>query len=256
MSDKNKKSDKDVINIEGVGTDNQKTWVTIKDASDLLGYSERHTWRIATKNRWKTKKLLNNFRRKVYVLRDQVETFYKEEQERQRLDQLKSDTYDKSGINDEYDKSDKAMSDKSEKMSDSVPSFNVSETLPMLLSEYKNQLVSYKEKHEKLIQDNTFWKTSALWLIGFVMVVSGFLGYYIYDTKVALSDSKTALSDKDKDLQGLIKRVDVLADKVIEKQESLFNTQNDINLKDNWIKTLEETLTDSKLEKLRGLIYE
>ena len=81
----------DVINhIENTETGKTELWITIKDASDLLGISERHTWRILLENSWKTKKLQNKDRKKTYILRQDVEKYYKEEQERQGLEQIKS----------------------------------------------------------------------------------------------------------------------------------------------------------------------
>ena len=69
----------DVINhIENTETGKAELWITIKDASDLLGISERHTWRILLENGWKTKKLQNKDRKKTYVLRLVVEKTYKE----------------------------------------------------------------------------------------------------------------------------------------------------------------------------------
>ena len=80
----------DVINqTQDTETGKSELWITIKDASDLLGISERHTWRILLENAWKTQKLLNEDRKKTYVLRSDVERYYKAEQERQKLEQLR-----------------------------------------------------------------------------------------------------------------------------------------------------------------------
>src|SRR3990167_8317236 len=81
----------DVINqTQDAETGKSELWITIKDASDLLGISERHTWRIALQNAWSTQKLVNQDRRKTYILRSDVEKFYRADKERQRLEQLKS----------------------------------------------------------------------------------------------------------------------------------------------------------------------
>lgn len=258
MSDKEKKSDKDTVNIEGVGTDKERVWITIKDASDLLGYSERHTWRLATKCGWKQRKKLNNLRRKVYVPRDEVEEYYKQEQERQKLEQLNSDNPDKTDNTDPFAKSDKPMSDKSKVLSDNQALQRTMESLPILLSDYKKMQEEYHNKQEKLIRDKAFWKTSALWIIGFTVVVSAFLSYYIYDTKLTLSDRKQELSDirlrlsgKDNQMQELTKRVNSLSDKVIDTQDNLLGTKETLSSKKEWINTLEGSMSERKLEQIR-----
>ncbi len=81
----------DIINqTENTETGKAELWITIKDVSDLLGISERHTWRIALQNVWKTQKQLNKDRKKTYILRSDVEKYHNAERERQKLEQLKS----------------------------------------------------------------------------------------------------------------------------------------------------------------------
>src|SRR3990167_2572644 len=150
----------DVINhIENTETGKAELWITIKDASDLLGISERHTWRILLENGWKTKKLQNNDRKKTYILRPDVEKYYKEEQERQGLEQLKS--LPSSDTTDIYDKSDKTslfdMSDSAKKPMSDI------KNLPILASDYRNTLADLQKNHERLIADAVRWKTSTIW---------------------------------------------------------------------------------------------
>src|SRR3989338_9116277 len=132
----------DIINqTQDTETGKSELWITIKDASDLLGVSERHNWRMALDNAWKTQKLLNQERKKTYLLRSDVEKYYRPERERQKLEQLKPSDIsdiasDMSGIS-EFDIPDK----KNKSMSDT-------KNLPILLSDYRNMMTELQKKQE------------------------------------------------------------------------------------------------------------
>ncbi|MBU4205201.1 hypothetical protein KKH26_03460 [Patescibacteria group bacterium] len=144
----------DIINqTENTETGKSELWITIKDASDLLGISERHTWRIALQNAWKTQKLLNNDRKKTYILRADVEKYYQAERERQRLEQLRSSDNPATSDIGVFDKSDIKNKPKSD-----------IKNLPILLSDYRNMMVDLQKKQEQLIKNATLWKTTAIWL--------------------------------------------------------------------------------------------
>ena len=164
----------DIINqTENTETGKSELWITIKDASDLLGISERHTWRIALENAWKTQKLLNEDRKKTYVLRADVEKYYKAERERQKLEQLRFSVASD-------------MSDISSDMSD-ISEFDISDiknkpksdikNLPILLSDYRNMMADLQKKQEQLIKNATLWKTTAIWLTILAVFIGGFLGF-------------------------------------------------------------------------------
>ena len=222
----------DVINhIENTETGKAELWITIKDASDLLGISERHTWRILLQNDWKTKKLPNQDRKKTYVLRPDVEKYYKAEQERQRLEQLKHplssdihDISDKSGLFDMSDIVKKPMSD--------------IKNLPVLLSDYRNTLADLQKKHERLIADAVQWKTSAIWLAILAVFISGILGFFLYDTKKAMSDNKKEMSDMINDM----------SDKATAGQKELLNAKEALFQKEILINKLEQAASQEKRE--------
>ena len=65
-------------------------WISIKDASDLLGCSERHIWRLIGKHRWESKKEKSANKQKAFVLRQAVEKFFQEEKARNPLNKLNS----------------------------------------------------------------------------------------------------------------------------------------------------------------------
>lgn len=226
----------DVINhIENTETGKAELWITIKDASDLLGISERHTWRILLQNGWKTKKLPNKDRKKTYVLRADVEKYYKAEQERQRLEQLKS--LPSSDIPDTSDKSDKVglfdMSDIVKKPMSDI------KNLPVLASDYRNTLAELQKRHERLLADAVRWKTSTIWLAVLAVFISGVLGFFLYDTKKAMSDNKKEMSDRIKDL----------SDKADMAQKELSSAKETLFQKEILINNLEQSTLQEKKEE-------
>ena len=221
----------DIINqTENTETGKSELWITIKDASDLLGISERHTWRIALENAWKTQKLLNNDRKKTYVLRADVEKYYQAERERQRLEQLRSS--DISAMSDigVFDKSDIKNKPKSD-----------IKNLPILLSDYRNMMVELQKKQEQLIKNATVWKTTAIWLTILAVFIGGFLGFFLYDSRKMMSDIK-------KEMTG---RINDLSDKAETAQKELLTAKDVLFQKEIWINRLEQTIPKEKIEQLK-----
>jgi len=106
-----KKSERDQLVVDIDGTQ----WISIKDASDKMGCSERHAWRIASEKKWQSKKQHSGNRLKTYVLQADVNAF-KNEISRVPADSLKStasssDNPDMSDKNKNSDTSDKPLSD-------------------------------------------------------------------------------------------------------------------------------------------------
>lgn len=228
----------DVINqTENTETGKTELWITIKDTSDLLGISERHAWRILLQNAWKTQKLPNKDRKKTYILRSDVEKYYKAEQERQKLEQLKSPL--SSDTPDISDKSDKIslldMSDiKSKSMSDI-------KNLPILMSDYRNMLLEQQKKQEQLIENATLWKTTAIWISVLAVFIGGFLGFFSYDSRKMMSDIKKEMSG----------RINDLSDKATEAQNELLTAKDVLFQKEIWINKLEQTIPKEKIEQLK-----
>jgi len=226
----------DIINqTQNTGTGKAELWITIKDASDLLGVSERHAWRIALQNAWKTQKLVNQDRKKTYLLRSDVEKYYNPERERQKLEQLKSPdtsdiTSDMSGIG-EFDISDK----KNKSMSDT-------KNLPILLSDYRNMMADLQKKQGQLIKNATLWKTTAIWLSILAVFVGGFLGFFLYDSRKMMSDIKNEMST----------RINDLSDKTTEAQKELLTAKDALFQKEIWINKLEQTMPKEKIEQLKA----
>lgn len=226
----------DVINqTENTETGKSELWITIKDASDLLGISERHTWRLTLQNAWKTQKLLNQDRKKTYLLRSDVEKFYIPGHERQKLEQLKpsdlSDTtHDTSDIG-EFDIPDIKNKLKSD-----------SKNLPVLLSDYRNMTAELQKKQEQLIKNTTFWRTTAVWLTVLAVFVGGFLGFFLYDSRKMMSDVKKELTD----------RINALTDKETEAQKELSNTKDALFQNEIWINKLEQIIPKEKIEQLKA----
>jgi len=244
----------DVINhIENTETGKAELWITIKDASDLLGISERHAWRILLQNGWKTQKLSNKDRKKTYVLREDVEKFYKDEQERQKLEQLRPPSF--SDISDKPDMSDKTtvfdMSDIKERPMSDI------KNLPILMSDYRNMLYEMQRKQEQLIAAATRWKTSTIWLSVLAVFISGFMGFSLYDTKKAMSDSKKEMSDMMSDMKReMSDRINDMSDKVTEAQKELSATKEALFQKKLWISRLKRTIPQEKKEEVTAETWE
>ena len=218
----------DVINqTQDTETGKSELWITIKDASDLLGISERHTWNVVLENGFQRKKLLNQSRKKTYVLRADIEKFYKEEQERQRLEALKSPPLSE-------------ISEKSEKRSE----FEISESGKASLSErdfkIKNLpalLLEMQKKQEVLLKHAVKWRVTAFWISVLGVVIAGFFYLYLTDTKKVLSEKERALSESQKALSEMSER-EKQAIKTISKREI-------------WINKLEQAVPKEKIEQLR-----
>lgn len=225
----------DIINqIENTETGKSELWITIKDASDLLGVSERHAWRIALQNAWKSQKLVNQDRKKTYILRSDVEKFYRADRERQRLEQLKSPNM--SDISsDTSDISEFDIPDIKNKLKSDI------KNLPILLSDYRNMLGELQQKQEQLIKNATRWKTTAIWLTILAIFISGFLGFFLYDSRKMMSDIKREMSD----------RINDLADKATEAQKALLIAKDALFQKEIWIDRLEQSMPKENIEQLK-----
>lgn len=231
----------DIINhIENAETGQTDLWITIKDASDLLGISERHAWNIILENNFQRKKLLNQSRKKTYVLRADIEKFYKEDQERQRLEALKfpplsemSEISEKKG---EFEMSESEKPSLSEsQMALSERDFK-SKSLPALLSEMQ-------KKQEILLQQATKWRVTTIWISILGVVVAGFLGFYLADTKKALSERDMALSERDKVLSESQKSLSEMSER--EKEAIKVISEREIYIKD-----LEQAMPKEELDHL------
>lgn len=224
----------DTINqTENIETGKSELWITIKDASDLLGVSERHAWRIALQNAWKTQKLMNQDRKKTYLLRSDVEKYYKPERERQKLEQLNPSDIsdiasDMSGIG-EFDISDTKNKPKSD-----------IKNLPVLLSDYRNMMSDLQKKHEQLVKSATLWKTTAFWITILTVFIGGFLGFSLYDSRKTMSDIKKEMSDK----------ITALSDKATEAQKELLIAKEALFQKEIRLNKLELIIPKEKIEQL------
>lgn len=226
----------DIINqTQNTETGKAELWITIKDASDLLGISERHTWNIILENGFQRKKLLNKSRKKTYVLRVDIEKFYKEAQERQRLEALKplplSEISEKSEKRGEFEISESEKPPLSEsQMAISERDFKV-KSLPALFSEMQN-------KQETLLKDATKWRVTAIWVSVLGVVVAGFIYLYLTDTKKALSEMNKAFSESQKALSEMSER---------EKQAIKTISEREIYIKD-----LEQNIPQGELDRLKA----
>ena len=222
----------DVINqTENTETGKSELWITIKDASDLLGISERHTWRLALQNAWKTQKLVNQNRKKTYILRSDVEKYYQAERERQKLEQLRSSDMPAMSDIGVFDKSDIKNKPKSD-----------IKNLPILLSDYRNMMTELQKKQEQLIKNATLWRTTAIWLTVLAVFISGFLGFFLYDSRKMMSDIK-------KEMTG---RINDLSDKAETAQKELLSTKDTLFQREIWINKLEQAVPKEKIEQLKA----
>lgn len=225
----------DIINhVENIETSKSELWITIKDASDLLGISERHAWNIILGNSFQRKKLLNKSRKKTYVLRADIEKFYKESRERQGLEALKPpsspEISEKSEERGELEISENGKSALSEsQMAILERDFKI-KGLPALLSEMQ-------KKQETLLKDATTWRVTTIWVSVLGVMVTGLLYFYLTDTKKALSEINKAFSENQKTLFNMVER---------EKQVIKTISEREI-----YIKELESAIPKEKTEQLK-----
>lgn len=233
----------DIINqTQNTETGKSELWVSIKDASDLLGISERHAWNIIIENSFQRKKLLNHSRKKTYVLRADIEKFHKEERERQKLEALKSPPLSEmseiSEKNGEFEMSESQKSRLSEsQMALSERDFKV-KNLPALLSEMQ-------KKQETLLQQATKWRVTSIWISVVGIIVVGFLGFYLTDIKKALSEMGMALSEREKSLSESRKSLSEISEREKEVIKAL--SEREI-----WINKLEQNIPKERIEQLKA----
>jgi hypothetical protein len=234
----------DTINIDNAGTSKQEHWITIKDASDLLGTSERHTWRIVQDNHFKTQKMLNQDRKKTYVLREDVEKFYHAEKERHRLEELKrtpisdkSDIHDMSDIKGKFDMSDIGKAS----MSDIGK-------MPILMSDYRNILLELQKQQTQLIKREAVWRITTICVTVSTIAICSVAGLYIFDSRKAMSDIKTEMSDIRRTMSDKEK---AMSDIITKAQTDLTETKDALYKRDLYINRLEQSLPKEKIDELK-----
>lgn len=228
----------DVINQINNDKGEGELWITIKDASDLLGVSERHAWNIITAKGFQTKKLLNQHRKKTYVLRADIEKFYKAEQERQRLNALNtsplSEKSEMSEIKGEFEMSESgkpSLSESGTALSERVKS------LPALLKDMQ-------AKQENLQKGLVKWKVTSIWVSVLGLVVVGMLGLYLNETKTALSESEKAISERETRLSESQKALSEMSERVFMLSEREKDAIKTITERDKYITVLENRIKE------------
>lgn len=235
----------DIINAIDNGKGESELWVTIKDASDLLGISERHAWNIITSNGLKSKKLLNQHRKKTYVLRADIEQFQKAEQERQRLEAIKASSLsEKSAISEkkgEFEISESGTTPISER---GQAISEVAKSLPAMLKDMQT-------KQEVLQKDVVKWRVTAFWVTVLGLTIAGLFYVSLNEAKKSLSESQNAISEKDKVISQSQNALSEMSERVFtisEREKTEVQTLND---KESYIKKLEDNIPKDKLEKLQ-----
>jgi len=218
----------DIINqMDNAGTGESEQWVTIKDASDLLGISERHAWHVITTRGFQTKKLLNHHRKKTYVLRADIEQFHRSEQERQKLEALKVHPLS-------------ALSEKSEERSE----FELSALSEIGKNSISESAERAKQAQIRLHKSIAVWMVTSLWIGILGAVVSGMLWLSLNEAKISLSEKDKAISESKKALSEMSGRLFMVSER--EKGEV-----NRINDKEIYIKALEDNISMLKQDQLR-----
>ena len=249
-------SDKDHIIVDKAGDH----WISVKDASDLLGCSERHVWRLALQHGWETKKEKSEKKRKTYVLRSAVVLFYEKERARHPLSPLSnSDNPDMSDKKSLSDMPDIARSDlrplSDAPLSDLILAPEMRKSLPALLEDYAKT----KSREAVLIKRVALWQSSTFWLGVLAVAICGFLSYILSDFGKRLSVKETLLSEKEEALVAsntalvsLNATASSLSDKVLLMSDKvdLLNTQ--LRNSRSWINKVESLVPAKELDKLKG----
>lgn len=208
-----------------------ENWITVKDASDLLGFSERHAWNFIKKHAIETKKELNKSRKVTYIRRKDIEKYAKEDDKRKKLGRLK----------------DKALSEMSER--DEKSYFEMSESQDKALSERRVALPALFQKQEQLVKKAVKWRIIAVWLTLFMVTLSA--GFYLLlkDRDKALSEREKALSESQEALSEMRNRAFTLSERekeaLLQKAETekeLIKKEIDIMERDSLIEGLKKEL--------------
>jgi len=211
-----------------------ENWITVKDASDLLGISERHAWGIISKKAFQTKKLLNKSRKKTYVLRSDIEKYHTDEQERQKLEALKASP----------------LSEISE-MSERKGEFEISESdhsplseREMALSERKYNLPAIlkeaQDKQERLIKASARWQVIAISLVILMIILGVITGLSLNEVYIRLSEREKALSESRNALSEMSERVFAISEREKGAIQTLYEQRFYISELERTIATLNE----------------
>jgi hypothetical protein len=231
-----------IINqVDNSTTGTPELWITIKDASDLLGVSERHAWRISTDNAFKTQKMINQDRKKTYVLRADVEKFAHAERERQRLDKIKS-----SPISDKYDIHDMPDIKGENDMSD-IKSGDVRHH-PVLMSDSRNTFLEMHKQQMELIKREAVWRTAAIAITASSLTICAIAGVLIYDSRKAMSDIKTEMSDIRKTMSD---KERAMSDIINKAQTEAASIKDTLFQRELYINRIEQILPKEKLDEIK-----
>lgn len=235
----------DVINQIDNEQGESELWITIKDASDLLSVSERHAWNIITAKGLKTKKLLNQHRKKTYVLRADIEKYHKDEQERERLEALKgsplsakSALSEKEGVFEMSESGASPLSEGGLVLSDKAKS------LPALIREMQT-------KQETLQKGVVKWRVTSIWVSVLGLVIVTGLGLYLNEVKTSLSESQKAISERETRLSESQKALSELSERALMLSEREKEALKTVFEREDYIKRLEDTLPKDKLDELK-----
>lgn len=209
---------KDHIIVEANGD----LWVSIKDASDLLGCSERNVWRIAKTNKWQHKKEKSSNKRKTFLLRKDVEKFHKQEQERTALKPLGSpDNPANPDGNVLSDTSDKGLPDNGHKsvntnmaLSGIMSDMDLTKPVPIIVRDFQQIILKLHENKEAIAKRVVFWQTSTFWLASLSVLVCGLLLFYLSDKTKVLAQKEKALNESYASVSLLNNTVGTLSDKM------------------------------------------
>jgi len=226
----------DIINHTESGN-----WITIKDASDLLGVSERHAWNIITKKGIETKKLLNKHRKKTYVLQADIEQYHRDEQERQRLEALKPDPLSEmSERNSEIEMSER-LSESQRPLSES--GLALINKPKALLEMVRSVQTENKSLHKRVVK----WRVTSFWLGVLGVIVVLMMIYYITDISKALSEMSETLSERDRAISESQKALSEMSERALTLSEREKQALSNLYEQGIYTKELENRITE--LEK-------
>ena len=243
MSNTNSKpSDVIVVDKEG------DQWISIKDASDLLGCSERHIWRLISRYRWESKKEKSANKQKAFVLRQAVEKFSQEERSRSPLHKLNPGLSDHDNADTSAQKPFSALSDHAK--SDVTMPMETLRSFPVLLKEYQASIAQLHKEKETFSRSVVFWKTSVFWLTGLSVLTCALLLFYLSDKSKVLAQKEKALSDSYASVSLLNNTVGTLSDKVAQMSGQLKSVSDKFDV------TQQDLDAAQAILKKRGVSFE
>jgi septal ring factor EnvC (AmiA/AmiB activator) len=117
------------------------------------------------------------------------------------------------------------------------------------LADYKQLVLAYRTKHAELIKSLTFWKTSVIWFSVFTLL---FVLTFLFWSQ---ENGRNVDSDR-KRLEMLNVQFNSVSEKLARTEKDLLKTREELNRKEELIKSLEKNVSTASKKLLEKLLVD